>query len=296
MSAPSADHPARVHGKSDTAVFDQSLVEAFERVVVDRPARIAVDSGRHRLSYRELSEQANRLVLCLLETSRSSQKPVAILMDHDAPVVAALVGVLKAGRVAVVLSSSDPAARLVALLQDAGPSAIVVDANNAQLAADIAPADCEVMPFEPVAAEGAAGCPSIRIDPGQTAALVYTSGATGSPKAVMQTHRQILRNIAIHTEAMRYVDSDRIPLFSAIGTGQGTNGVWCALLNGATLCPFPVKVRGVTGLADWVGDRRLTVFVSSASIFRALVKTIDRRLVFAGSACRPPFVGVRDTG
>ena len=46
------------------------------------------------------------------------------------------------------------------------------------------------------------------------------------------------------------------------------------------LCPFPLKTRGITGLADWIIDRGLTVYVSSASIFRTLVKTIDDRLVF----------------
>lgn len=282
MSAPSTDFPASARGDSDTTAFDQALVEGFERVARTCPDRIAVDSGCHRLSYRELNEQANRLAHRLLELGPSSQKPIAILMDHDAPAIVAVVGVLKAGGVEVVLSNSDPAARLNVLLQDAGPSAIVVDAANAQLGAGIVPADCAIVPFEPVAADGATHNLSIRSDPGQTAALVYTSGATGRPKAVMQTHRQIARNVAIHSEAMRYTDSDRISLFSAIGTGHGTTGVWCALLNGATLCPFPIKVNGVAGLADWIGDRRLTVFVSSASIFRALVKTVDRRFVFAG--------------
>ena len=34
-------------------------------------------------------------------------------------------------------------------------------------------------------------------------------------------------------------------------------------------------------MADWIIDRELTVYVSSASIFRTLVKTIDDRLVFS---------------
>ena len=53
------------------------------------------------------------------------------------------------------------------------------------------------------------------------------------------------------------------------------------LLNGATLCPFPLKIRGVIGLAEWIIDLGLTIYTSSASIFRALVKTIDDRLVFS---------------
>ena len=44
---------------------------------------------------------------------------------------------------------------------------------------------------------------------------------------------------------------------------------------------FAVRTRGIAGLADWIIDRGLTVYVSSASIFRTLVKTIDDRLVFS---------------
>ena len=97
----------------------------------------------------------------------------------------------------------------------------------------------------------------------------------------MQTHRQLRRAAAAHTEAMQYTENDRIPLFAMISTGQGSAGLWWILLNGAMLCPFSLKTRGVTGLADWIIDRGLTVYVSSASIFRTLAKTIDDRLVFA---------------
>ena len=57
--------------------------------------------------------------------------------------------------------------------------------------------------------------------------------------------------------------------------------LWWILLNGATVCPFPVKTRGVTGLADWIVARGLTVYASSASIFRTLVKTLDDGVVFS---------------
>jgi non-ribosomal peptide synthetase component F/acyl carrier protein len=80
---------------------------------------------------------------------------------------------------------------------------------------------------------------------------------------------------------MQYTERDRIPLFSSMSTGQGSNGVWCALLNGAALYPFAVRTKGITGLDRWIIDNELTVYVSSASIFRTLVKAIDERLVFS---------------
>ena len=91
----------------------------------------------------------------------------------------------------------------------------------------------------------------------------------------MMTHRQFRRNVIIHTEAMDYCAADRIPLFGSLSGGQGITVMWCALLNGAALYPFPVIVKGVTGLASWMTRCGITVYASSASIYRNFMKTLD---------------------
>jgi amino acid adenylation domain-containing protein len=282
MPAASTDCLSNIwaHLKGDGAEFDQSLVAVFERVVETRPMHIALDSGAHRLTYWELNAAANRLAHRLCGEGAARQERVAILMAHDAPLIAAVVGILKSGRIVVVLSPDEPAQRLGKLIDDAEPIVLLTDSQNRLLADDIARPGCEILNFEAETAEGPTHNLSIDIGPEQISSLVYTSGTTGQPKGVMQTHRQILRDVAAHTDAMQYDETDRIPLFSALATGQGASGIWCALLNGATLCPFSVKSKGFTGLAGWMLDRGLTVYVSSASIFRALVRTVDSEFVF----------------
>src|SRR5262245_47050724 len=259
----------------------RSLVTAFERVATKFASRLALSSDVWQPTYRELNETANRLAHRLVANGGSLGGRAAILMSYDAPMIAAVSGALKAGRIMVTLDPGDPISRLKMLVEDAEPSVIVTDAQNRKLAAEFAPSGCRILNFSSETITGPVENLSIEIRPEQTAYLTYTSGTTGSPKGVMKSHRQSLRNIAAHTEAMQFTENDRIPLFAMISTGQGGVAIWLPLLNGAMGCPFPVKTRGVTGLADWMIDRGLTVYVSSASIFRALVKTIDDRLVFA---------------
>jgi amino acid adenylation domain-containing protein len=257
-----------------------TLVGAFERAAALFPSRVAIVSDAREPTYRELNEAANRLAYHLIACGTGLQGRAAIVMSHDAPMVAAVWGILKAGQIVVALDPGEPLARLKLLIEDAEPWVIVTDAPSRDLVAAIAPRGVRIVDFDPETATGPAGNPAIEIAPGQTAFFTYTSGTTGRPKGVVRTHRQLLGSVAAYTEVMPCTGDDRIPQFAAVSTGQGTMNLCWTLLKGATLCPFPVKTRGVTGLADWIVARGLTVYISSASIFRTLVKTIDERLVF----------------
>jgi amino acid adenylation domain-containing protein len=264
----------------ETADYDESLVEAFERAALAFPSKIALGSDVWEPTYRELNETANRLAHRLIASGVASGDRAAILMSHDAPMVAGVLAALKAGQIVIALNSDDPVSRHKMLVEDAEPSVIVTDRQNCKLAAEFAHPGCRMVTFEPEMSMGPVENPSIKILPGQTAFLTYTSGTTGRPKGVMKSHRQLRAGAAVRAESMQYTDRDRIPLFAMLSTGQGTTELW-SLLSGVTLCPFSLKIRGVTGLADWIFDRGLTVYASSASIFRTLIKTIDERLVFS---------------
>lgn len=264
----------------ETPNFDESLVAAFERVAATFPLRIALGSDVWEPTYRGLNETANRLAHRLITCGVTSEDRVAILMSHDAPLVAAVLGILKAGSIVVALDPDDPISRLKMLVEDAEPSVIITDVQNRNLAAEFGHPGCSVLNFESETAMGPVKNPLIEIQPEQTAFLAYTSGTTGRPKGVMRPHRQLRRAAAAYTDAMQYTENDRIPLFAMVSTGQGSACLCWTLLKGAMLCPFSLKTRGIAGLADWIIVRGLTVYVSSASIFRTLVKTIDDHLIF----------------
>ncbi len=261
--------------------FNVSVAAAFERVAAKFSSRIAISSEVWQPTYRELNERANRLAHRVMNFGVGLGNRAAILMSHEAPMYAAVLGLAKAGQIVVALDPGDPLSRLKVLVQDTEPLVIVADEANLSLAADIAPPGCRILKFELETASGPIDNPSLDIPPDQTAILNYTSGSTGRPKGVMRTHQQLCRTAAVHTDAMQSTENDRIAHFASISTGQGMSFLWWILLNGATVCPFPVKTRGVTGLADWIVACELTVYASSASIFRTLVKTLDDGVVFS---------------
>jgi fatty-acyl-CoA synthase len=78
-----------------------------------------------------------------------------------------------------------------------------------------------------------------RPDPAKPAAILYTSGTTGSPKGVLLTHINLVNNGRFIAQYMRLTEEDRIcipvPLFHCFGSVMGT---LTAAITGAA-CIFP---------------------------------------------------------
>jgi acyl-CoA synthetase (AMP-forming)/AMP-acid ligase II len=82
--------------------------------------------------------------------------------------------------------------------------------------------------------------PEVRIDPDDTAALLYSSGTTGVPKGVELTHRAIVANMIQTATALDYREDDTViavaPFFHALGFAVLLNA---GLSAGATVVSLP---------------------------------------------------------
>src|SRR5450755_3952926 len=101
-------NPANAYAEFPQSEIEQSIAARFEKQVVQHHHRLAVRTGRHELTYDGLNKLANRLACSISRRSKDEPVAVAILLDHDAPLIAAILAVLKAGRFYVVLEPSYP--------------------------------------------------------------------------------------------------------------------------------------------------------------------------------------------
>ena len=256
----------------------ESLPASFERIARTHPSRMAIGGGEWQPTYEELNARANALAHGVLHRGGALGDRVAILMAHDAPQIAAMIAVFKAGRIAVVLNPSDPPGRLAQLVKDADTTLILTDEARRTLAQELAARDRAVIDFEHDA--GIGEDTGVAVAPDDVAFLTYTSGSTGVPKAVMQTHGQILVNVAAQSRVMCLTPDDRITLLASIGGSQGLTTAWCALSNGASLWPYRVADKGVGPLAGWINDNGITVYISAPSLFRHFMRSLDDRVTF----------------
>ncbi len=192
-------------------------------------------------------------------------------------IVAALAA-LRRGYAVVTLNPKDPATRHALVREAVVPSVLLSD--TAHIAA------AEEAGFDPASAvliDGGAGPTEMPAaaapDPDTIAFLIATSGSTGEPKLVLQPHRNILHNVLRYTNGLGIGVEDRIAWLASLSGGQGLATAWTALLNGATLCPFPIAERGVAGLPEWLAEHRVTVLDTVPSVLRNLALALrDRRI------------------
>jgi non-ribosomal peptide synthetase component F len=258
---------------------EQSIPERFEKQVRKYPRRVAIKTNQVQLTYNDLNKLANRLARVLLQQFHDD-RPVAILLDHDAPAVVAILGALKAVKIFFLLDPALPAGRIEQILSDSGSNSIITNDKFYPTACDLLGPSGSIVNLDrsddSINTENLA----LKTAPDSITYILYTSGSTGKPKGVIRTHRNDLRQIRHVTNSLNISEDDRITLLGSYGTGQGMTDIFCALLNGAMLFPRNLKTDGLDGLADWLIQERITFYHSAATVFRHFVHKLSGRELF----------------
>jgi fatty-acyl-CoA synthase len=124
--------------------------------------------------------------------------------------------------------------------------------------------------------------------------IQYTSGTTGSPKAAMLTHRNILMNAWYVTGCQNISERDRmcvpVPFYHCFGCVMGALG---ALTRGAALI-VPAEYFSPTATLDTIEEERCTTLYGVPTMFVAMLEDLSlkrrnlsslRSGIMAGSPC-----------
>jgi amino acid adenylation domain-containing protein len=251
---------------------EQSVPERFEKQVIKYPGRVALRTRHHQLTYENLNKSANQLARAI---ESDGDEPIAMVLGHDTPAIVAIVAAFKADRNFILLDPALPAARIRQILNDSGANLIVTNDQGLAAALNLVDAPCNIVNLDRLDPSIASHDLGLRISPDNTSYILYTSGSTGRPKGVAQTHRNDLHNVRHHTNSLHLSSEDRLTLLGSYSTGQGMQDLLCALLNGSTLYPWSLTADGLNGLADWLITESITVYHSSATVFRHFVRNLS---------------------
>jgi amino acid adenylation domain-containing protein len=260
---------------------EQSIPKRFAQIVARHANRIAVSANRTKWTYADLDQRSNALAGQILDRAGANSESVALLMGHGAALIAAILAVLKTGKIYVSLDPSNSIERLAAMLADSRAGLLIADQMNAALANSLAARQLPIFLMLDDFSEPSGRTNLPEASPKAGAWLMYTSGSTGTPKGVWQNHRGIVHDANVYSEMIQLTPEDRLSLLTSCGFAASSTAMFAALLNGATLCPFHVRSQGAQRLAIWLCERGITIYHSVPTVFRQLAQVSADNGIFA---------------
>ncbi len=266
-------------------IFDYFLAARIEEGMGDRRA-LLTDSGS--LSYGEVLDLSGRYARTLLDLGVRPRERVIIALPDGPAFVGALFGALRVGAVAVMVNphlkpdqiryfygytgaraafvGDDVLTAFETAKEDAGAPPLLVEVGSAAFDARLsalAP-DVDTWPSKPD-------------DP---AIFLFSGGTTGSPKAVVQTHRSFANTTELYGKGVLGMGPDDVTLSVPklyFGYATGAN-LFFPFSVGATAALFPERCTAET-LFEKIEAFRPTVLVNVPTMVNNLVshESVARR-------------------
>ena len=112
-----------------------NVLNFLEKTSTKYPDKICVDDGKKTLTFAELNHKA-KCIGAILQDKIAIRKPIVILAEKSADVLATMMGVVYAGDYYVMVDPSQPASRLQGILQVLGAELVITNAEGEKLLAE----------------------------------------------------------------------------------------------------------------------------------------------------------------
>ena len=270
----------------------QSVPEQVARIAASHAHRPAVIGADGDLSYATLLVEALRVArVVAAATPGDPERPVGIVVPHDADAVLALLGVLASGRPYVPLDPAYPAERLRFMVQHAELRVVLTTPELRERAADMIGEHGRVITVHDEPAPGTPQPPTPR--PEDVAYLLFTSGSSGQPKAVVQSHGNLLQQVTRYAEALSLAPADRLAWLASISFDASLMDVFGGLTSGASICPIDARAIDLGRLPGQLSASRISVLHVTPTVFRTIARVAIspefptlRAVVLGGEAVR----------
>ncbi len=227
----------------------------------------------------DVAGEVDRFAVGLAERGVVHGDRVALLVGNRPETIFAWFGANRLAAIAAPLNHALKPPELAALLHLERPRVLVVAEEHRALAlaaSDILEANARpVLATPEEIARGGSGAPDADVGPDDVAVLIATSGTTGAPKAVMQTHRTYALTAEAFPAWVGLGESDRLlaalPLFHINAQAYSTMGALGAGGGLALLARFSAS-------RFWEDARRLDATQANAvgAMIHILLKTEPR--------------------
>ena len=251
------------------------VLQLFERQASAFPDALAVACEGWQVTYRELNLTVDRIAHGLKEAGVKSGTLVGVFLDRSPEMVAALLGIWKAGGAYIPLDPATPPQRIALILEDSAPPFVLtLDELRGRLPSTAA----QVIYFEDFwAAQTPAFVPpetpaASMVSADSVAYVIYTSGSTGKPKGVCISHGALENTIRGVGPDLALGADDVVLAWCTIAFDVAGLEIFLPLASGASLYLVEKDLFRSGGLRiEHLRTSAATVLFATPTMFRLLL-------------------------
>ncbi|MEO8615081.1 MAG: non-ribosomal peptide synthetase [Luteolibacter sp.] len=241
--------------------------DKFERQAHLVPEQTAVVSGKHSLTYRELSALSSRISNHLRASGIAPGSFVGLGLHRCLELPAALLGILKSGAAYVPLDPSYPAARIAQMIDSSKLDFVVTkeDLSNRFSNVSTICIDGEAIAHTPtdVTPHG--------IGENDIMYAIFTSGSTGVPKAASVFHRGFENLLHWYSIELALGPCDRTLIISSPSFDLTQKNFFAPLTTGGTLILDDCQTYDITRISSLIRQHSVTLINCTPSAFYPLI-------------------------
>lgn len=244
-----------------------NIAASFEARSEEKPNAPAIVFESEAISYRTLREQASRVANVLRDVGAGKGDRIALFLPNVPAFAYCYLGVVKIGAIVVSIHSGATQTEIETILRDSGASVLIAENEIARR-----PQLKHVLTLDDLRSLMAQAQPEAttrdmeRDDP---AAILYTSGTTGTPKGATLSHGNVLFTMAAKRRYLGLSPADRMLLFLPLHHCFAQNAILNSALGAAASVVLHRGFDADAVLRSIVEDR-VTVLCGVPTTFRVL--------------------------
>ena len=208
-----------------------NLVHLFDLSLAGRKNKTALEFGNETFTFGDMDMRSNRMANLLLSEGFVAGDRICVYLDNCVEMIDLFIACAKTGVIFVPINILYKEREITHILSDAEPKALVADGE--------VPggfASWQLNELVDNLKNKSSKAVTIRTTGDSPAAIVYTSGTTGTSKGAILTHNNFISNGINLVTCWQITENDRfllpLPLFHVHALG---NGLHCWLVSGCTM-------------------------------------------------------------
>ena len=265
----------------------KGILEYLEDDVKCHPNKTAIVYGEKSYSFLELSLLSRRIGAALAKRTGAG-RPVAVMVNRSAEIVAAFLGTAYNGDYYIAVDPSMNPDRIRAILTDSGAEIILGTEENLSLLEQLN----VTASFVDYSNPGDEQADAPEVESRTPLYMVYTSGSTGTPKGILKSHGAVMSFIQAFTQVFPIGTDEIIGNQTPMFFDASAKDIYLMLYSGLTLDVIPSELFTFPpALLQYLNEHKITYIcwvptalsmVVQMNTFRKILPETLRHVFFVG--------------